>query len=49
MAEPTPAQKVPVAVSVSAPSHTDLMVPPESIDAFMEANPLPPDQEEKTT
>ena len=31
------------------PSHTDLMVPPESIDAFMEANPLPPDQEEKTT
>jgi hypothetical protein len=32
-----------------APSHTDLMVPPESIDAFMEANPLPPDQEEKIT
>ena len=31
------------------PSHTDLMVPPESIDAFVETNPLPPDQEEKTT
>jgi hypothetical protein len=26
-----------------APGHTDLMVSPESIDAFMEANPLPPD------
>lgn len=26
-----------------APGHTDLMVPPESIDAFMEANPLPVD------
>ncbi len=25
-----------------APGHTDLMVSPESIDAFMEANPLPP-------
>lgn len=24
-----------------APGHTDLMVPPEGIDAFMEANPLP--------
>lgn len=24
-----------------APGHTDLMVAPESIDAFMEANPLP--------
>ena len=49
MAEPTPEQKVPVAAPVSVPSHTDLMVSPESIDAFMEANPLPPDQEEKTT
>jgi hypothetical protein len=25
----------------TAPYHTDLMVPPESIDAFLEANPLP--------
>jgi hypothetical protein len=24
-----------------APGHTDLMVPPESLDAFMDANPLP--------
>ncbi len=28
-----------------APGHTDLMVSPESIDAFLEANPLPPDPE----
>ena len=28
---------------VSAPDHTDLMVSPESIDAFLEANPLPPE------
>jgi hypothetical protein len=26
-----------------APGHTDLMVRPETLDAFMEANPLPPD------
>ena len=26
---------------VEAPGHTDLMVSPESINAFMEANPLP--------
>lgn len=26
-----------------APGHTDLMVTPESLDAFMEANPLPPE------
>lgn len=26
-----------------APGHTDLMVTPESLDAFMEANPLPED------
>lgn len=25
-----------------APGHTDLMVPPETLDAYMEANPLPP-------
>jgi hypothetical protein len=29
--------------AVVAPGHTDLMVAPETIDAFMEANPLPPD------
>lgn len=28
----------------AAPGHTDLMVTPESIDAFMQANPLPTDQ-----
>ena len=28
---------------VSAPGHTDLMVSPESIDAFLETNPLPPE------
>lgn len=28
-----------------APGHTDLMVAPETLDAFMEANPLPPDRE----
>jgi hypothetical protein len=26
---------------VTSPGHTDLMVPPETIDAFMEKNPLP--------
>lgn len=30
-------------VLAEAPGHTDLMVSPESIDAFMEANPLPVD------
>lgn len=29
-------------LDADAPGHTDLMVSPESIDAFMEANPLPP-------
>lgn len=29
--------------TANAPGHTDLMVTPESIDAFMEANPLPLD------
>lgn len=29
-------------VETGAPGHDDLMVAPESIDAFMEANPLPP-------
>jgi hypothetical protein len=29
------------AQAATAPGHTDLMVAPESIDAFMEANPLP--------
>lgn len=28
-------------LTVEAPGHTDLMVPPETIDAFMVANPLP--------
>lgn len=27
----------------TAPDHTDLMVPPETIDAFMRDNPLPPE------
>lgn len=26
-----------------APGHTDLMVDPESLDAWLEANPLPPE------
>jgi hypothetical protein len=30
-------------VPETAPGHTDLMVSPESIDAFLEANPLPPE------
>ncbi len=29
--------------ALTAPGHTDLMVAPETLDAFMEANPLPPD------
>src|SRR4051812_46141656 len=33
----------PVTSTDSAPGHTDLMVSPESIDEFMEANPLPAD------
>ena len=33
--------QIDAALAEQAPGHTDLMVPPESIDAFMEANPLP--------
>jgi len=32
-----------LAQSEMAPGHTDLMVDPETLDAFMEANPLPKD------
>lgn len=31
----------PASAKVEAPGHTDLMVAPEGLDAFMEANPLP--------
>lgn len=31
-----------------SPTHTDLMVPPESIDAYMKANPLPEEKPRAT-
>ena len=32
------------AFAAAVPSHTDLMVDPDSLDAFMAANPLPPER-----